>query len=208
MTTGETADAHRFSVDLAQGWFSSTLELDGRRYDTSQHMTTAGFTWEFAGRWALRASVGGVLYGTLGRPGDRYVLGPGVVGALGARYRILQPKGAIPFIDANVVAAASWSPVGRRDGTGGRAPGVVATDLRFGATVGWSLWDVLSPYASVRAFGGPVLWEREGERITGSDIHHYQVALGTAVSWPGGAVFFDGSFLGERSLTAGLMISL
>lgn len=171
-------------------------------------MTTAGFTWEFARRWALRAAVGGVLHGTLGRPGERYVLGPGVVGSLGARYRIVEPDGAIPFVDANAVVAASWSPAARRDGVGGGAPGVVATDLRFGATVGWSLWDLWTPYTSVRAFGGPVLWERDGERITGTDIHHYQVALGSSLSWPGGGVFLDGSFLGERSLTAGLALFL
>jgi len=172
-------------------------------------MTTAGFTWEFAGRWALRGSIGGVLNGTLGRPGERYLLGPGVVGALGARYRILQPKGAIPFVDVNLVLAASWSPTARRDGIGGRSPGILATDLRVAATVGWSLWDFWTPYASVRAFGGPVLWKRDGERTIGTDIHHYQVALGSALGWPGvGAVFVDGSFLGERSLTAGLTISL
>ncbi len=41
MTTADDADGHRFSVDVAQGWFSTTLDLDGTRYDTSQHMTTA-----------------------------------------------------------------------------------------------------------------------------------------------------------------------
>lgn len=193
---------------MAQGWFSSTLDIDGTRYDTSQHMTTAGLTWEFADRWALRASFGGVLGGTLGRPGDRYILGPGVVGSVSGRYRVLHPKGPIPFVDASLSLSASWSQAARRDGIGGRAPGLLATDVRFGATVGWSLWDVWTPYASVRAFGGPVVWEREGELVTGTDTHYYQVALGSALGWPGGGVFVDGSFLGERSLTVGLMISL
>ncbi len=96
-------------MDIAQGWFSSTLDIDGTRYDTSQHMTTAGLTWAIGRRWAVRAAFGGVLNGTLGRSGERYILGPGVVGSLNGRYRILHPKGGIPFVDGSFFGERSFT---------------------------------------------------------------------------------------------------
>ena len=83
-----------------------------------------------------------------------------------------------------------------------------AFDLRVGVTAGRTFFDVLSPYVSVRAFGGPILWQYRGEDVTGSDQHHYQIAMGLAASLPSGIdVFFEGAPFGERAATVGAGVS-
>lgn len=66
------------------------------------------------------------------------------------------------------------------------------------------LGDVPSPYAVVRAFGGPITWQYQGQSVTGTDGHHYQVGAGlTLVLARAVNLFVEGVPLGERSLAAG-----
>ena len=79
-----------------------------------------------------------------------------------------------------------------------------AFDIRVGLTVGKTFWNVLSPYAAVRAFGGPVIWKLAGETRTGTDLHHFQIAAGMVSSLPRGVdLFAEIAPLGERAVTLG-----
>jgi hypothetical protein len=73
-----------------------------------------------------------------------------------------------------------------------------------GAVAGWTLWRALSPYTLVRAFGGPIAWQAQGNTELGTDVHHYQVGAGL-LALVGGALdlFVEGVPLGERALAAG-----
>lgn len=79
-----------------------------------------------------------------------------------------------------------------------------AFDIRLGLTVGKTFWNVLSPYAAVRAFGGPVIWNIDGQTRTGTDLRHFQIALGMVSSLPRGFdLFAEAAPGGERTVTIG-----
>lgn len=62
---------------------------------------------------------------------------------------------------------------------------------------------MVAPYLGLKVFGGPVSWTWAGRPITGTDVHHYQVAIGVAAALPGGLdLLAEASLLGERSTTA------
>ena len=79
-----------------------------------------------------------------------------------------------------------------------------AFDLRVGALVGTTIFEVLSPYAVGRAFGGPVFWRYQGASVTGTDAHHFQVGGGvTLLVARRVSLFAEGIPLGERAAAAG-----
>jgi len=49
-----------------------------------------------------------------------------------------------------------------------------------------------------------VKWELDGEDVTGSDIHHYQVALGIAGQFGPVGIFAEWAGLGEKVIVLGL----
>jgi hypothetical protein len=53
-------------------------------------------------------------------------------------------------------------------------------------------------------FGGPVSWELEGTDVIGTDIHHYQIALGTAIQLGQTGLFAEWAGLGEKALSIGV----
>ena len=77
-------------------------------------------------------------------------------------------------------------------------------DLRVGGRASWIINDSIFPYITGRVFGGPVSWELENTDVMGTDIHHYQFALGTAVQFGGTGVFVEWAGVGEKALSAGL----
>ncbi|MCP4448720.1 MAG: hypothetical protein GY811_25800 [Myxococcales bacterium] len=60
------------------------------------------------------------------------------------------------------------------------------------------------PFASPRAFGGPVSWQLGREDVVGSDQYHYSVGVGGTYRVPGALdVFAEVLALGERSMSIG-----
>ena len=59
-------------------------------------------------------------------------------------------------------------------------------------------------YLAGRVFGGPVNWEFQGSDVTGSDVHHYQLAVGGALQVGKAGLFAEWSALGEKGFTAGV----
>jgi hypothetical protein len=81
---------------------------------------------------------------------------------------------------------------------------IIATDLRLGVMAGRRL-GIVSPYVLARGFGGPVWWSVDGEDVTGTDTHKYQLGAGASVTLRSGlALLVDVAALGERSASLGM----
>lgn len=80
-----------------------------------------------------------------------------------------------------------------------------AFDFRISVVAGKTFFDVLSPYAVVRAFGGPVLFRVRGEDLVAGDRYHFQIGAGVTVSLPEHFdVFTEIVPLGERAAAIGI----
>jgi hypothetical protein len=146
------------------------------------------------------AGIGGLIVA-----GDkRYKINPGwMVTATWSR-RLVDGTGKKPFLLIGLALGASGASTRRELSASMETASLYALDLRVAVTVGKTFWNTLSPYASVRAFGGPVFWSHDGSNVLGGDTRHYQVAIGTAMALPRGFdLFVDGAPLGERALALG-----
>lgn len=160
----------------------------------------------FLGDLTLSLGAGPLFEGDLTGATERFTLGPGWIAAGSASYNALTGEGAAPFVILSVTVGASAA--SSRPSGGGGSGSLVATDARVGVTVGKTLGDVISPYVSIRAFGGPVFWDDGAVETQGSDEHHYQPALGAVLTLPGGVdAFAEGAPFGERAVNAGLGFS-
>ena len=79
-----------------------------------------------------------------------------------------------------------------------------SSDLRLGGRASWNVKGKVFPYISARFFGGPVRWTLNGKDVTGTDIHHYQCALGIAIQLGKMGIFVEWAGLGERALSTGM----
>lgn len=159
--------------------------------------------WLIDERWTLRLQGGAIVGGSLQT--DDFVIHdvePGGVAALGIEYRALIGKGLVPFVDLSMFVSASWADTVAPEST--KTIGYFATDARLGARAGWNIMGNAFPYVAVRAFGGPVQWQMAGEDVTGTDIYHYQLALGTAGQIGPVGFFVEWSGLGERAVSSGV----
>jgi len=137
----------------------------------------------------------------------RFLVLPGWEVTLSYSHRFLDGRGRAPFLLLGVAGGASGA-MTREEVYAGPTPAPVslyAFDVRAGLTVGKTFWNTLSPYAVVRAFGGPVLWKYDGKSVNGTDRYHFQVGAGLVTALPRDFdVFVEGVPLGERALTLGL----
>jgi hypothetical protein len=120
-------------------------------------------------------------------------------------YRFLDGGGAAPLVMGTLSAGVS------RAHTTTSAPSeatvLTAVDVRAGAMIGKTL-PVLggstTPYAALRAFGGPVFWRVDERPVTGTDKYHYQPAVGAVIAIAPVDVFVEWAFAGERAISAGI----
>jgi len=186
------------------GIFDTTIRFDDDR-DVDVQMTSVSISggWFINDRWTARASAGIILGGTL-KPADDTIhdVEPGGLVTLGAEYRAVIGEGATPFVDLSLFLSASWAQTvapGSHDKTD-----YSAADARLGVRAGWNIEDSVFPYVAARAFGGPVNWELDDQDVVGSDINHYQIALGASTQIGPVGLFVEGAFLGEKALSTGL----
>jgi hypothetical protein len=146
------------------------------------------------------------LGGTLELGAERHQLLPGfVVVASGSR---ALDDVAPYFVVIGVSAGVSSGPT--RSSAGGPAGGqLTAGDLRLSVTAGRLFVDAIAPYLTLRAFGGPVFWQRDRQPLAGgTDRYHVSAGLGLLVTAPQGVDgFVELSPTGERALTAGVGVS-
>jgi len=153
----------------------------------------------------LGASVGALMGGRIDGRADGWVLDPGVVWALTAGRRYFATRPRIPFLlVVGTVSGSSTNTARLSDGE--RAP-LHAFDGKIDLSVGWTLGEAWSPYLAVRAFGGPIVWRVEGERMIGGDLYHVSVAAGFNLNVANRvSLYFDGAFVGMRSLGGGASV--
>ena len=162
--------------------------------------------WELDDRRTIRATVGLVLDGSLTTgTGAVHDMEPGGLVAVGLDYRVKQGDGASPHIDMSLTVGATWAKT--------TAPGTdsltnyFATDARLGARAGWFAPGNTFPYVAARVFGGPVKWELAGDDVTGTDVNHYQLALGAAGRIGPVGVFAEWAGVGEQAISVGMSMA-
>ena len=177
------------------GFFETDLrfaEDDGSSHaDLRQVLAAIGLSRDL-GDLTLGVRVGAVLDGEVVNRGQRYDLGPGVIVALALDWRAFSaptdPLTVTFGVQLGVSHAALWT----------------TTDLRASVTASRTLWDRLTPYFSVRVFGGPIFWRG----TTGSDTSHVQLAAGLGLELaPGWSLHVEGAALAERGLFGGLSVA-
>lgn len=171
--------------------------------EIEQQVVSASLSYRFDEMWTVQLSGGAILGGAVDIENlGRSELDPGwSVAALG-RARLLSPETAHGvFVDATVAFSLAGATAGDAS--------LLATDFRVGMVLGRRLWDVWTPYFSVRLFGGPVFWEDgAGEEISGSDRYHLSLTFGSSFALPGGvSLYVAASPVAEQAVSAGLSIS-
>ncbi len=179
--------------------FSSDLEGDETRW-----AALGVLAWLPAPALVLQAGLGGALDGSLRLPEGEYDFSPGPVASLGLDWRAWQSGPWFALLTSTLSASFARTHLAGRP-----SESYSAFDLRLGGQVGVELARLLQPYALARVFGGPVFWQRQGEHVTGTDTHHYQLGAGLAVRLGArGNVFVEGVPLGEQALSAGVGLAL
>ncbi len=182
----------------------STIRFDGGR-EVDLEMTTISLSgaWLINRQWAIRAVAGVLLDGGLQPEGQAsHDFEPGGLVAAGVEYRASEGQGKTPSVDLSFFLGASWSQT-VAPGTDAKTS-YFAGDARLGARFGWVIQEKIFPYVAARVFGGPVNWELDGEDVVGTDVHHYQLALGVATSLGKVGLFAEWAGLGEQALSAGM----
>ena len=151
----------------------------------------------------FRLATGVILDGTVesGSHGKHDVARGGLAAA-SFEYRAKEGTDRSPSIDLSGTFGASWTSTS--DVATGKKADYFATDLRVGASAGWSLLDRTWSYLTARVFGGPVNWELNGESVTGTDTHHYQLGLGSSMRIGAFGLFAEWVGLGEKALSTGI----
>jgi hypothetical protein len=186
-------------VAAAYGWLASSLEFgDGPRVDFSERSLLASASRQFPGGFTVQVGAGAVLGGSFDAPGAPAEVLPGPIFQAQASWLALDGRGAAPFLALTAGLSGSWT---RTRGASGEAA-LSALDLSLSASAGKAIAGVVAPYLGIKVFGGPVSWTWAGRPVTGTDAHHYQVAIGVAAALPWGLdLLAEGSPLGERSAT-------
>lgn len=205
---GDGVEGPRFRAGIAYGVFGSRLGfLDGPALAVQRRGLTASLDYRFSRDTTFGGGVGAGLGGLFQIGNERHEVRPGwmVLGTWSRR--ILDGAGKKPFLVIGVAVAASGAStrLETKVPQPGATAGLYAIDVRGSVTVGKTFFRTISPYASVRAFGGPVFWSYRGATVLGSDTRHYQLSLGMTAALPRGFdMFVDGSPLGEQAIALGV----
>ena len=164
----------------------------------------ASLAYQPTRRLTFQLAAGSTVGGHIDSPIGVFDFLPGLTVAIGASYRLIQGTRPFVILTANLSFSDAETQLSGADAASNSEVRYDAANLRGGVLVGTTLWRLLSPYAVIRAFGGPVYWSLQGEDVVGTDAHHYQVGAGlTLVVVHRLDVFVEAIPLGERSLAAG-----
>lgn len=198
----------RFHAGTSFGVFGSRLSFlsGGPTVSIERRAATASLDYRLTNEMTVGGGAGVGLSGVFFDGKRRFeVLAGWLLMATWSR-RLLDGRGNKPFLLASAAFAVSGAST-RPEPTAVVAPptaGLYAIDLRGALTVGKTFFQTISPYASVRLFGGPVFWRYQNRAVIGGDTRHYQLALGMTVALPQGVdAFVDGSPAGEQAMTLG-----
>lgn len=163
--------------------------------------------WQLNDTWSIRTGVGLILDGDL-QPDNAsaYVVQAGGVVALGVEYLFQRGTGSVPSLDYSLFVSASSAET-EHPITGDMIK-YASADVRLGGRATWNINNKIFPFFAGRVFGGPVSWNLNDTDVLGSDVHHYQFALGTAIQFGSVGTFVEWAGVGEKALSAGLSYRL
>jgi hypothetical protein len=199
------AERPRWAVSASGLYTNTSLRFSGSvRGDQTRYAGMASLAYMPTPVLTLQVGAGATFGGSLTMPDGRHDFSPGPTALIGAAYRVFDNDSEFILLTSLLSFSAARTQLGSD-------PTVAyeAFDLRLGGELGTTLFGVLRPYIPLRVFGGPVYWKYQGNSVTGTDTHHYQVGLGLGVhiSKRFGA-FAEGIPLGERAVSLGLAASL
>lgn len=209
--TGKEASAPppplRARAALTGAFSRSYLTFDGDdlTFDRGAAVASADL---FFGRFDLTLGAGSLFAGTLEGDSASYDLDFGWVASAGLSWRVLDDRGALPYVVLALSAGGASAGTERTRGEGPARGSYLGLDVRFGATVGKTFFGWFSPYASVRVFGGPIFWTLGDETKLGTDRFHFQGALGAVFLLPGHVdLFVEGQPGAEMGALGGFGVS-
>jgi hypothetical protein len=175
--------------------FSGGLHADQVRY-----ASLATLAYLPTPRLVLSLGAGAAFGGSLTLPSAKYEFSPGPTLALGADYGVFEAEHYFVLLTSSLSFAAA-----RTHGGNEASAGYTAFDLRLGTQAGLQLARSFRPYLAARLFGGPIFWRHQGQAVSGTDTHHYQLGAGAAVRLTKSLnLFAEGIPLGERAFSFGL----
>lgn len=197
----EEAARRKWHLGASYSFTSTALHFSGgQHFDEERHASLVTLDYRPSSTVTIQGGAGVFLGGHLSTPAGRYDFAPGFVSAIGASWRVVDARGAIPFVLLTLQISYATTTT--------QGIGYNAFDARGGVIVGTTLWDVFTPYVLGRGFGGPVYWRYNGAPVTGTDVNHYQVGAG--LSFLIGRrvdIFAEGVPLGELEVAAGAGVS-
>lgn len=196
----EEAERPRWQLGAAGQYTATALRFgEDLRADQTRYALLAVGSYAPTRRLRFQASAGAGFAGEMQLNGRTYDMAPGPSLGVGLSYTLIEGR---PFVAVSGALGATFA----RTESQGEEAQYSAFDLRLGVLAGTVLFDVLTPYAVARVFGGPVFWSIDGESRTGTDVHHYQLGLGLSVRpWEFLSLSIEGVPLGEQALSAALV---
>jgi len=196
---------------VAFGWSRSDLIFDGIDAEVERAAVVASTDFFVRDGMTAQIAAGALLDGSLeGSDGVVRSMGPGWMLAGGTTWRVLDGLvGAAPYLLLSLTFGASGTRTvaDPPESVSALRGDYVALDARFGATVGKTFGDLVSPYLSARAFGGPVIWDEGDTTRLGTDRYHVQIAGGAALLLGPVDLFVEGAPLGEQAISAGVGVA-
>lgn len=199
-------------ASLAVSVFSTTVNLDGRDVDLAEASVSASVGYHPGPKYGASLGLGAILGGRIdsdtrdGSPAGagEGTIDPGFLATLSGTWLARYETERGPFVMASLSLGVSTTTAESDDGAPHR---LTSGDARVGVMVG-KTYGRLTPYLVARGFGGPVLWTLDGESVSGGDVHHYTIGLGSSLRLPARLDgFLELMPLGERSASAGLSLS-
>ncbi len=183
--------------------------MDGRfEADLREWMVVSSLAYDF-GELTVAGKLGAIFDGAL-EAEERFQVNPGVLLGVSVDWPILKGgRDPVSLALSGQIGLAMTSLEREAD-----TSRWVALDLRVGLTVSRTFFGILTPYASARAFGGPIFWsgfeseraiDGEKQMVVGSDPRHTQLATGLGLALGDHLdLHFEWAFFGEAGLYWGL----
>lgn len=190
-------------VSASYAFTSTTILFGGaKRADLTRHAVFGGVEVPLSNRITGQLGAGGIAGGSLDHGDAHDTMGPGFSGSIGMAARVVDGLGYAPVVQLTLGLSGTHA----LTHAGNETPRFTAFDLRAGVVASKTFGDVFTPYAVGRIFGGPVYWRYEGEAVTGTDLHKYQLGGGFALSLFHRHldVFAEGIALGEKGVATGI----
>jgi hypothetical protein len=179
---------------------STEINFDGALVPVRELAVTATVGHFATPRLGWSVGAGGLVAGSIeGRD-----LGGGATVAGAISWLPVYEQPSRPFVAFNASLSGALA---RAVGDDGASHWWSPWDLRVGVMVGKTLAGRVVPYATARAFGGPVFWHRAGADVVGGDRRHVTVGAGLTVRLPARLdLSVEVMPLGEHSATGALTL--